>query len=62
MTTAYPGEERIARATLTYLAEPADPILCGLLRGTQPGPGPGLHPLRYCCWTLTWPCQNPAGG
>jgi magnesium chelatase family protein len=33
MTATAPGDqERIARATLTNLAEPADPIVCGLLQ------------------------------
>ena len=35
--TPRPGEHRIACATLTYLAEPADPVLGGLLRVLSPG-------------------------
>ena len=31
-----PGDSRAARATLTYLAEPADPLLGTLLRETDP--------------------------
>jgi DNA processing protein len=34
ITTA--GQERIARATLTYLAEPADPVIGGLLQVLSP--------------------------
>ena len=29
-------QQRIARATLTYLAEPADPMVCGLLQVLSP--------------------------
>jgi len=37
MTTITPAEQqRIARATLTYLAEPADPAVCGLLQVLSP--------------------------
>ena len=31
-----PGDSRVARAILTYLAEPADPLLGTLLRETDP--------------------------
>ena len=31
-----PGDSRAARATLTYLAEPADPLLRSLLREADP--------------------------
>jgi len=34
--TARPGEDRIARATLTHLAEPPDPILADLLSTLSP--------------------------
>ena len=34
--TASADQQRIARATLTYLAEPADPVICGLLRMLRP--------------------------
>ena len=36
-STAPADQQRIARATLTYLAEPADPIVCGLLQVLEPG-------------------------
>ena len=36
MTTITSAEQRIARATLTYLAEPADPVICGLLQVLSP--------------------------
>ena len=36
-STAAADQQRIARATLTYLAEPADPVVCGLLQVAQPG-------------------------
>ncbi len=34
--TASADQQRIARATLTYLAEPADPAVCGLLQVLSP--------------------------
>lgn len=34
--TASAEQQRIARATLTYLAEPADPMVCGLLQVLSP--------------------------
>ena len=34
--TAAADQQRIARATLTYLAEPADPAVCGLLQVLSP--------------------------
>jgi len=36
MTTPARGEQRLARAALTFLAEPADPVLGGLIRDTDP--------------------------
>jgi DNA processing protein len=36
ITTSSPGDDRIARATLTYLAEPASPVLCALLERHSP--------------------------
>lgn len=33
---APPDRDRVARAVLTYLAEPEDPVLAGLLRSSQP--------------------------
>ena len=35
--TARPGEDRVARAILTHLAEPPDPVLTGLLSVLSPG-------------------------
>ena len=34
--TASADQQRIAHATLTYLAEPADPVICGLLQVLSP--------------------------
>lgn len=62
--TAQPGDRQVAYATLTYLAQPADPLLSGLLRVLDPadvlaGIKPGALPAAA---VATLNATEEAGG